>query len=374
MQKEKQNKKIKKRRKLHKLNCSKINSSRKRRKYNNRIKTKKRNSKANVSFLNSNTIKEISSNNIGFIRNENEHNSLEIVKSLYPKIKNDIDIFFNYKTFNDKTSPDEFLIWILKMYKEVNNNCELELVYTKNGYDIASYYDIEEYSYSGRSAELNFLPSIKDFDEDLFNMYICLFNILNNKYHVPFYFNDDAIERSIEIVEEELYNQEELNKKDVDFMKKSLKEYQEGSYLLIEDLIRKNKTSEKDLKKHIDNYEPLDELQKKHFKVIKDCFYNLINIFDNISFNDLVFLTKKELKEYTPITPYDYCKLGWSYDEDNIINRYAEMERESIYNEYGIAPFRLKYLSNNIIDDFKKDKRYLFLREYCLFLESLYSF
>jgi hypothetical protein len=349
---------------------------------NNRKKGK---SNAYVNFLTSNSLKKINCFDVISIISDNLINSsiIQIIKDIYPVIKDDISIFLHQKSFNENTSPAEFLHWMLSSYENVYSECQWDIYSKNNKHHIIKVYDYD-HNEMGQAISLDFLPFLKKENIHLYKMITCLLSNLYHKLNVPFYFDNEEIDDAIEHIECEINDigNELLNtalsnehknevRREIILMEETIQEHKTGYAKEVENDIRKNFSNFSliDLQIKIESYLPESSKEKDCIIFLKEAL-KLFKYKDNLS--KYVHIHQSEWENSIPITPNDYACMGWNYDDDNPVSKYLNMIHESNWNESGSVPYRYSEIDNEDVKPSKLPIDYLKVLELLCNVEKHY--
>ena len=343
MQKETCKKKNKKR-KLSQVNSSINNRRNEINSISRDRQRKKRKSFAYVNFLTTNSLKDLSSLQIDNYGNKSlfKENITpeELIKSLYPIIKKDIDCFLHSKVFNKKTKPIEFLNWMLKCYEDVYPDVFWEIYqsHSNNSYHIRKVYDYN-HGEGGHSVGINFMPILEKENKVLYKHMAGILKLLIKSFNIPTYWCNEELEYAIDVVECEIEEclgmpKDSQDKEEMERLEHFVNDYKGGNVISVQaDILSSTFNQEKYLK-----FKPKNG-KEKACKIFIDNALKLLEWTD-VSFNDFVHTTSLESEEGMPVTPYEYCAIGWSYEEDDPIAWNMHQSIEMNWNEYGSIPFR----------------------------------
>lgn len=324
---------------------------------------KKRKNTSNVSFLTANSLKVISALEMDYFFGEglfqNGVTPTELIKKLYPIMREDLDVFLHTEVFNEETEPIHFLNWMLQFYEELHY--EPQWLIEDDGRGKYHVYRIYDYGNDemGSSVGLQFMPQIKEENKIIYGFLTGALKLLIG-YGIPFYWHDDELEYAIDMVEGDIEeykadlkdldnvgdeecsvpeeNRPERRKEIKEYMrdtKRCLKEYKNGAVAQTQKDIEGAKFSKLKYKKFIART-PLEE-------VCKTFIDNILIFIDEYSEDNLmryIHLHKNESEEGMPIMPDKYCQVGWAFDDDDLVSDKMSMLTQSTWNEYGSVPFR----------------------------------
>ena len=276
-------------------------------------------------FIRSNNLKELQP----IISSPYIHeNAEQIIKDIYPIIKDDISIFIN-KEITKETKPIDFLSWMMRCYTELYD--EWEIVKTSK-YIIRRFidYDIEPIGYS---VEIKFVKSIKD--RILYELLIGAFSLLKKK-NVPFWDNY-SIEMTHDTIYselEELLMEKERDESHIEYLEDGMKELSDMENLINE--IKHNNMT----------YDEFVAIKNNFIKTTK--YESLVNFFnyleDFLKIDDNIFnyslYFHSDVDEGNPIMPFEYAQISYCLDDSNAVGWNLNQYSTSNYNEYGALPFR----------------------------------
>jgi len=271
----------------------------------------------------------------------------EIIRDIYPVIKDDISIFLHTRAFNELTKPFEFLEWMIKSFNDVTDSKECSLDYSLENkkFILKEIIEVEKLKCRGYSPELNFLVELMKTNRNLYSLFIGLFGLFKSELQAVFYFDNDEIDNIFETLEEELkWSDEEDFQKNKDI----LEDYKSGNPKIVETEIKSSKMTVDELYVSLIKFsaKTVDELKCVEF--IKE---SLILFDYKESFFDYVHFVGNELELGQPVSPMDYMSFGWSYDNENWVDSYLMEENNQNYHEYGIVPARREIINGNHNDE-----------------------
>jgi hypothetical protein len=331
----------------------------------------KRENVANVNFLTTNNLKFISSLEMDYFFGEglfhNGATPTELIKQLYPLMKDDLDVFLHTKVFNEETNPIEFLNWMLLLYEEIHHDAHWSIEEDRESEH--HIYRIYDYTHdeNGRSVGLQFLPQIKRENKELYKLLTGALKLLI-PLGIPFWWQDDEFEYALDMVESDIYEYK-IDLKDLDNVgdeecrvpeedraerrkeikgyiresKKTLKEYKDGVVPETQNDIEIAEFSFSDYNEFIARTS-LEEYCKEFI----DKLLKFVDEYHKDNLMRYVHFLKEELEEAIPISPHQYCAIGWSYNDDDLVSDKKSMITQSTWNEYGAVPFR--YMEKDDID------------------------
>lgn len=280
------------------------------------------------------------------IFNIEKFDAQKAIIDIYPFVKDDISIFSESIIFNEKTKPEEFLIWMLQCYQEIYPEKIVSITTNKfDDFALITYcdYAIQERSYS---VSLSFLEKLKDKNIVLFQLIIEYLANLRNQLNVPFWFDNHDFENAVEYSEGMI---EEINPDDEEVYlqhKYELDKYKDGIVAEIEIAIKNSSCLFDELLKKLGSYKPKNDKEGKIIKILEE---NLLIFNYDLNFNRFIHYSDSDMnQESWPATPFDYAIFGWELDDS--IDEVAFFIQESFQNtvnEYGIIPFRYHEINNS---------------------------
>lgn len=338
---------------------SKTSSKRIRRNNNvkSKIKSSFRSSKKKKDFFNpfrilgANNLNEIDYLKIDYYYRENifkdDFDVKKAIIDIYPHFKEEISIFKPTILFSEKTKLIDFFTWMINCIKDVcnYNDFNIEINPETKKYQLIHFTDMG-IDVEGRSVSLYFIENLYHQSKKYYYLFIDFLSILNSKYGVPFWFdNDDVIDFHLEIMQEEL-EYSELNEEEEEEYRNILNDYQNGFIQTVKQAISDNKITISKFKQKLKKSKPVGGIEKlfddfliRHSEKIfqyEDSFHNYINF------------SKEELEGTFPPSPYDYACIQWNLNYDDFIGQRIEMDYQEKCNENEIVPFRKKIVNGNI--------------------------
>ena len=318
---------------------------------NKRITRNRKKSFKNVAFTNfyrTNNLKELTNLEYQFILKKglfSENQTPEqVIKEIYPYIKNDVSIFLHTKNFTEETKPIEFLSWMINSFNEV---CEdnWDILYEDEKYHLEIFYDYDCPD-SGYSAELKFLETIEEKDLNCFGLLIDLFGLFHAKLSIPFYFNCSDHENALQCAKDDFEElKENGDEDDICGYQENIDCYTSGTYYVYGEYIKNSKTTLIQLKSKVKSFKPKTELEKSVFNLLEKG----LNLLDyKCNFFDFIHTTSEELEDSYAVYPFQYMMFGWDYDEDcgNRVPWFLNQDIQSCWNEGGTLPFRQEIINN----------------------------
>ena len=313
-----------------------------------RSRRTKRKSATYVNFYTTNSLKDIKSLRLDYLNQkglfQDGVSPIDLIKEYYPVMKNDISIFLHTKSFNENTDPIDFLDWMFRCYEELHT----EAVWTMEDKGIQRMYDyriMEE----GHSVGIDFYPTIKEENPMLYDLIAGILGLLNGQFQVPCFWNADIdyVKETVEVELEEMLEIKGKNrdKESIKRYRQYIKEYTKGNYKMVEEDIRETIFNGKLYKL----FKPKTKKEKACKKFIENAL-KLLTKYPKTKFWNFIHTTEEELEEGSPVMPYDYCAIGWRYDDNYDPYSWHDMQCTQMnWENYGAIPFR--YVRMNEEDD-----------------------
>jgi hypothetical protein len=312
-----------------------------------------RKSNANVNFLTTNSIAVISGLEMDYFFGEglfkDGRTPLDLIKTLYPIMKEDLSVFLHTAVFNEETQPIEFLNWMLNLYEEIHHEPYWEIAEDNTIYRTFDYGHEE----NGRSVAMSFLPRMKSDNDKWYKFLTGMFMLLDS-LGIPFWWDDDEYGYAIEITEGgiEEYKSEIKDMKGaydtIEKEKAAIKEVR-GYIRSIKDDLKMHEVVAKEIQKDIQegefNHSLYNEMVartplEKSCREFIDKALEFHHKYSNDNLMRYVHYVDSELEEGTPISPDKYCAIGWNYGDEDEIASNMSMLTQSNWQEYGSVPFR----------------------------------
>ena len=299
----------------------------------------KRKSTAYVNFLTTNNLRKILSLELD---NKNQEglfdkktSPLDYIKKLYPIMKDDISIFLHTKSFNENTTPAEFLDWMFRCYEEIHS----EAVWSIDEEGIKRLYDYN-IAEEGHSVGIDFYPMIKEENPMLYDLMVGIIGLLYNQFKIPCFWNADfdCVEEMVdeELSELLLEKGKDRDKDSIRRYKHYIKEYTKGNYKMVEDDIKGGSFNMKLYKL----FKPKND-KEKACKIFIDWSLKLLTKYPKTKFWEFIHETGEETEEGSSVMPYDYCAIGWRYDDDaDPFSWHDSQQTQMMWENYGALPFR----------------------------------
>ena len=353
---------------------STINNRRRKAKYSSRSSGSTKKNNTQISFL-ATTLNEIPhlkvDNTLGIGIFKDGGTAEQLIKDIYPIIKDDIDIFLHTKYFTEDTEPIDFAQWMLTMYSYSQNNSNWSVEYEEDKFLLKTIVDYNN-DEIGHSCELDFLPKLERVNLNLSEMLIGTFSLLYRKFDIPFYFNED-IDHCVCIAEENISEME--NEKDDDdrayvkHLKQQIEYYTVGDPIICGDKIKESGVSIEKLNSYVSVFKPKEDYEVRIIEIIKHSL-EIINNYHE-PFHNYVHFTEEEKSDGLPGSPYGYAMMGWSYSGGRFLNDILEQDMEDRFQSdcemFGTIPFRRLIVNN------EHDKECKFPFEYLKLLNNLCS-
>jgi len=292
-----------------------------------------------VNFLTTNSIRDIKSLKLDYLNEkglfQNGVSPIDLIKKLYPIMKDDISIFLHSKSFNENTDPIDFLDWMFRCYEEIHS----EAIWSIEDEGIQRMYDYQ-IAEGGHSVGIDFYPTIKEENPMLYDLMVGIIGLLHGQFNVPCFWNADN-DYTDEMVEEELREMLEMkgadrDKKAIRIYKDYIKEYKTGNYKIVENDIKGSSFNMKLYKL----FKPKNNKEKSCKEFIENAL-KLLAKYPETKFWDFYHATEEEFNDGCPVMPSDYCAIGWRYeDDDDPYSRYDSQNTQINWENYGALPFR----------------------------------
>ena len=288
-----------------------------------------------------------------------QHGTIEdIIRDIFPFIEKEIPI--DDDIFDEDTRPIDFLNWMISSYDKVNDSEQWSISYStvKNRYYLQSIYEVKGIETKGYSVELDFLPILSKDNRGLYDLFVGLLGLFTTAKVGHFFFDNDELDYAIEYIQEEVDgdDHDDENVDEINRIKDYLMVYKSGNAKIIENEIKSSEITIESLKENLRKFKTKCDTEKRCIKFIKKS----IKILDfKESFYDYIHVLDNEMEEGFPVSPLDYSKFDWNYDEENPISQHQQMMINSNWGEYGDIPFRYSVINNNKKEPSKFIKKYL---------------
>jgi len=319
-----------------------------------------RNFYANVNLFTTDYIKPISSLNKaytfsnGIFSHNNDIN--KIVKDIYPIIDKFLPNVLELADLPKNITNIEFLDWMLRIYEYYLPHEDIiwtvDLDANKN-YTIYHMYDMDDVGVNGRSAPICWLFKVKQYNYELYEIFIAFLHNMYKSIHCPMYYNCDHILQAIEFLPDE-ENDLRLNGDDEDVaradnIKTCINIYKNGDAKELESEIRCCTIGVENFESKLKNFKAKTPREKQLIKFLKK-HKHLIYHEDTLHmFYHSGYITEgyeEESNNYFDL----YAQILFSYDDEDAVYNWVVDMYESYANEYGVIPFR------QIVDVSKDEK------------------
>jgi len=274
-------------------------------------------------------------------------NAVDIIKDIYPIIKDDISIFMS-PTFTEYTQPIEFLRWMMECYTELYEEWEITEELDKFVIRRCINYPIDAVGYS---LELKFINEVSD--KRMRNLLISCFSLLK-KFGVPFWEHQYGIEAAEQIINDQLeealmQKNDNRNEEEIQYLEDGLQEIKDMESLAKE--LDDNTVTIEQFIEAKNNYIKENEIHKditdffskfEEFVVMEDSLMNYIFSFDY------------ELEDGNPIMPYEYAQIAYNLCDSSAVGQQLNEFSTMNYNESGALPFRNEIVNEveGVLKDF----------------------
>lgn len=290
---------------------------------------------------------------------------IDLIRDIYPHIKDDISIFLPTKIFNEKTDPHDFFDWIISRYLEVNKFTDWAIEYSGDKYYLVCYEDMD-ISVDGHSVSASFLEELRYKNRKLHNLFIGFLSLLHHKFNVPMWFDDYSDTNSgLDFLKDEIDN--DIDDEEFKEIKALIKKYEKGVINTIAQEIKSLYISVENFKFALNNYNPTKDTNKKQLNFLK----KWVSLFDyNCSFLDFIYVSKKESEDGIPPTPENYAGINWELNtsKDRLAD-FIEWNYQSMCeNSFDIIPFRKVIVNNEDSSHSDFPKKYVEMLDELCFL------
>jgi len=307
---------------------------------------------------------------LGIFKDKND--IIQMIKDLYPIIKNRENAISGNEKFNEELEPIEFLHWILKRYDDTRQDYEEWTVSyneEKKKFEIIYIYEYDDIGINGRSQSLEFLLKVKEKNEALYELFVGYIRLIIDSISVPMWYNNSNFDYNLEYIEQtakdyledDTEEDKEIGKSHLECVKKYKKPGGDAFELACS--INSSKMIKSLFKKKIKNVKG----KNKGERMIIDFLINNIGLINEKEKLYSFWHIDREESDGNPVTFEDYACLMFSYDEKDIFFKHSNEMYSMNANEYGVIPFR-----DYLVEGSNKKESEL-PRKYVKMLDDLYE-